>query len=65
MACHRHWNYIVLKSLFRLTLQLITLDYFELPLHYCHMKMVISYLSHQNLAEYIAKIRNGVISRFV
>ena len=65
MACQRYWNNVVLKLLFRLTLQLITLDYFELPLHYCHMKMVVSYLSYQNLAEYIAKIRNGVIHRFV
>ena len=37
MACHSYWNSIVLKPLFRLTLQSIALDYFELSLHYCHM----------------------------
>ena len=50
MACHSYWNNIRLKSLYKLTLQSIALDYFELPLHYCHMKMiVITYFLYQNL----------------
>ena len=49
MTCQSYWNSIVLKSIYRLTLQSIAFDYFELPLHYCHMKMiVITYFLYQN-----------------
>ena len=51
MMCQSYWNSIVLKSIYRLTLQSIAFDYFELPLHYCHMKMIvinITYLLYQN-----------------
>ena len=48
--------YIVLKFLFRLTLESTTLVHFELPLHYCYMKIVITYLLYQNLPKDVAKI---------
>ena len=62
MACHSYWNNIVIESLFRMTLQSIALDCFELPLHYYHMKMMgISYLLYQNLPKGIVKTGDGFI----
>ena len=45
MMCHSYCNSTFFKSLFKLKLQSITSDKFELLLYYCHMKMVITQFS--------------------